>query len=205
MILSFLIYLIKLLVIILLVSAFCYVMLDWSGFFPWEEHYTDLVEWPYMFIEDSKIVTEYSSYSIGMPYEEVKHLLSTDDIVINEDMVTSKSGCIVIKRIEFYEFKGTCTIYFCDGCINRILIESVIDEKDLPRGSKGHIQNMNSFKSANYEECVMYLDWFFGKPFITAVQKNRIYKAGNLTISVSATGLSHDSDPDICDYSITIW
>ena len=206
--LSFLIYFIKLLIFLISVFAGYYIA---YRFLPipcnltWEEYYADLVEWPEMLIIDSKIVTKFGSFCIGMPYVQLKQQL-TD--VINEEIDTSESGSIVIKKIDFYGFIGTCTFCIYDGCLNRISIESVIDENDFSHGCKGHIEDFNSFKTVNYKFGVALLERGFGKPLMSDDQKNRIYKAfkaGNLTISVSATDLSHDSDPDICDYSVTIW
>lgn len=136
-----------------------------------------------MLISNNKIQLEDAELYIGMLYEDVESILSTRSytkLSPNEE----GRGNIILKNIDFYELKGSCTLYFRNFRLKKLGFQPMWDMYDFTDKNGNRltidlaVERVTSISENGLKKA-------FGEPDKQSDHGNLFFYEGELTIITS--------------------
>jgi len=136
-----------------------------------------------MIIKNNTIKMITGDINIGMPFAKVEDVLKKE-IYAQKAPDAKGLGHIIIKSIEFYGLKGTCTLYFQGGELKQIGISPEWNLYDLVDGNGNRLPiDIAVEKIARLSE--EGLKDAFGNPVEKSEYRNLVFVHGDITVITS--------------------
>lgn len=136
-----------------------------------------------MIIKNNTIKMAAGDINMGMPFAKVEDVLKKE-IYAQKAPDEKGLGHIIIKSIEFYGLKGTCTLYFKDGKLRQIGLSPEWNLYDLVDGNGNRLPiDIAVEKIARLSEDG--LKDALGTPVEKSEYRNLVFVQGNITVFTS--------------------